>query len=381
MALDPSDADGIPAELIALYSDAELALIALLAEAIADGIDTPEWEARQPAAMLRFHRQAEALAAHLQAQMPVMVDAAVVAAADMGRDAVDEDLGKATAGAAAGRAGRDPRTMARARGAWSTLATVTARIPAVADALYGNVVTQVQVRNREVPRATPHAGGVYGAPTANATRLDAAQQALDILTKRGITGFRDAASRNWSLTSYIEMKSRTIVNQELIDSHTQRMLERGQTLVVVSSHSRSSPQCQPYEGQVLSLDGESGTVIRPDATGGAPVRVKIKATMDEARSHGFRHPNCKHAVSAYIPGASKTFTTKPDPDGYAATQKQRAIERAMRDAKRAKAAAITPQARQRVNARIQVLNDAMTTHLDEWDLKRRRRRETPGHAR
>ncbi|MBM4686482.1 hypothetical protein GS532_22725 [Rhodococcus hoagii] len=88
---------------------------------------------------------------------------------------------------------------------------------------------------------------------------------------------------------------------------------------------------QPFEGQVLSLSGETGTVIRPSAVGGRGVKVRIKATLEQARAAGFQHPNCGHAVSAFVPGASRTFKTEPNPEGYEATQQQRAMERGIRD--------------------------------------------------
>ena len=81
MALDPSEAAGLPDELINLYTEAELALMSMLAEAIVAGIDTPEWEARQPAEMLRFRQQAQLLALQLQSQMPALVEGAVAGAA------------------------------------------------------------------------------------------------------------------------------------------------------------------------------------------------------------------------------------------------------------------------------------------------------------
>jgi hypothetical protein len=364
MALDPSEAAGIPDELINLYTEAELALMSMLAEAIVAGIDTPEWEARQPAEMLRFRQQAQLLALQLQSQMPALVEGAVAGAAERGREAADEDLKALPKPPPVPPVtpDRDRKTRAAIYAGQQVLSTVTARIPGAAGELHSQVTTQIIAR---------HSG-------QTGTRLDAAQQALDILTKRGVTGFRDSAGRNWSLASYIEMKSRTIVNQELIDGHTDRMLERGQTLIVVSSHSNPAPQCQPYEGQVLSLDGESGTVIRPNATGGRAVKVKIKATLREARSKGFQHPNCGHAVSAFIPGGSRTFETRPDPAGYAASQKQRAMERAVRDTKRQQAVAVAPQRKRELAARLKAQQAAIAAHTAQHDLKRRPNRERLG---
>lgn len=365
MALDPSEAAGLPDELINLYTEAELALMAMLAQAIVAGIDTPEWEARQPAEMLRFKRQAQAIALQVQSQMPALVEGAVAGAAERGREAADEDL-KALPKAPPVppvTPARDRKTRAAIFAGQQVLSQVTARIPGAAGELHSQVTTQIIARSSGV---------------RSGTRLDAAQQALDILTKRGVTGFRDAAGRNWSLASYIEMKSRTIVNQELIDGHTDRMLERGQTLIVVSSHSNPAPQCQPFEGQVLSLDGEAGTVVRPNATGGRAVKVKIKATLREARSKGFQHPRCAHAISAFIPGGSRTFETKPDPAGYAASQKQRAMERAVRDTKRQQAVAVTPQRKRELAERLKAQRAAIAAHTAQHDLKRRPNRERLG---
>lgn len=396
MALDPEDARNIPDELIALYTAAELALLTAMAHAIAKGIDTDDWLTIQTEQQLLFRQHAEQLARHLQLQMPKALEQTVQDAATLGEDAADADADEpgtrrtpapATVGAAgavgapAARQRNTARTVAQTQQAWSTLARVTQALPANADALYSQVVTEVQVRNREIPRPGKPTGGILGAPTATGTRLDAAQQALDILTQRGITGFRDSRGRNWSLASYVEMLSRTVVNDAMREAHIERALEHGHTLMVVSSHSNPAPQCQPFEGQILSLDGSTGTVTLESATTGRPIRVKVKATLSEAKSRGLFHPNCGHAISRYVPGASKTYTTKPDPEGYAATQKQRAMERAIRATRTKQAVAITPQAKREVNARLRAQRAAIQAHVDKHGLTRRPRREQINRAR
>lgn len=387
MALDPSEAAGIPDELIAMYTDAELALLALMVDAITRGIDSPEWAAQQPAELLKFRAQAQTIAAQLQAAMPAMVGEALDEANGRAVEAADEDVKDVPKVAPIPKPDSDEAKRAAARAkaakiaAWKTLSEFTAAIPKAAEQAMVDVTGQIQVRNREVPRIGPATGKLGGALTPEGTRLDAAQQALDILAKRGITGFKDASGRNWSLTSYIEMKSRTIVNNELREANAERMLDRGQNLVVISSHSRSAPQCQPYEGQVISLDGETGTVIRPNATGGKAVKVKIKATMADARSKGLFHPNCGHTSSSYVPGASKTFTTELDLAGYKATQDQRALERDLRELKRAQALASNPLARKAALAKVKAQQAAIAAHTKQHNLKRRTRRESPNVAR
>ncbi|MDQ0281814.1 phage minor capsid protein [Rhodococcoides fascians] len=168
------------------------------------------------------------------------------------------------------------------------------------------------------------------------------------------------------------------MNNTLMESHIDRMLDRGLDLVVVSSHRNPAPNCQPFEGQVLSIGEERpGTVERPNATGGAPVTVRVKATMDEARTQGFRHPNCRHSVAAFIPGASRTFTPEPDEDGYKATQQLRAMERAIRETKRRQAVAIEPNAKRALATKLRTQQSTLKQHVDANDLKRRALRERP----
>ncbi len=378
MALDPSEAAGIPNKLIALYSDAELALLTAMTQAIISGIDSLEWEVMQPQEMLRFRRLAESIAAQLQAQMPSMVTDAIVEAAARGRAAADADLADVPTALPKppGLYHPAPQTRQAAQQAWLTLTQFTQQIPGNAVGLYGQVITQVRMRSANTPRVKQSAGELFGNQMAPGERLEAVQKSLDQLTKRGITGFRDGRGRNWSLSSYAEMKSRTVVNQTLIDSHTDRMVERGQDLIVVSSHRNPAPQCQPFEGQVLSLGGESGTVIRPSAVGGHAVKIHIEATLEQARAAGFQHPNCGHAVSAFVPGASRTFKTEPNPESYAATQKQRAIEREIRDTKRRIAVSATAEAKRQNTARLRELQTQMREHVAAHDLKRRPKRES-----
>lgn len=372
MSLNPENAESIPRKLIGMYSATELKLLGMMADAVSKGIDTPEWAAQQPAEMLRFRNQAQQLANGLTAAAPSVVGEAVQAAAKFGRDAVDADID--LAGHLAAKSWRpaglqanltvgktlEQRALEDGVGA---LARVNQALPGAASNLYQQVTTRVN--------ATP--------VSSDLTRRQAVQQALDVLTARGITGFKDNAGRNWSLSTYVEMKSRTLVNNTLRESHEQQALARGHDLLVVSSHANPAPVCQPYEGQVLSIgqNAKEGSTIRPNATGGDPVRVKVKATLSDARSKGLFHPNCKHATSIYLPGASRTFTTEPNEDGYKATQQQRAMERAIRDTKRRQAVAIEPSVKKRLNATLRSQQTALKQHVEANDLKRRSLRERP----
>lgn len=129
------------------------------------------------------------------------------------------------------------------------------------------------------------------------------------LQARGITGFIDRANKRWNLSTYTQMVSRTTTREVALNAQANRLLEHGVDLVVVDSSvgrlgkriligytqggraKRSQERyespcdlCRPWEGATLSLTG---------ATPGYP-------TLDEARTAGLFHPNCTHVYSMAI---------------------------------------------------------------------------------
>lgn len=124
--------------------------------------------------------------------------------------------------------------------------------------------------------------------------------------------------------------------------------------------------CRPFEGKVLSLTGRIPTAgeVGSHAYGG---------TLAHARDEGFMHPNCRHAIAAFIPGLTKP-PTKPtaDPDGDQLRQTQRSLERSVREAKRRLAASkqmgFEPHIRQD-QARLAAAREALRSFIDEHDRK------------
>jgi hypothetical protein len=90
----------------------------------------------------------------------------------------------------------------------------------------------------------------------------------------------------------VEARNRGLLN---------RVLENGFDLVQVSSHLTSCNQCAPWEGQILSMTGE---------TAGYP-------TVAEAEAGGLFHPNCRHAINTINPSlANKTKSYSGEKDAY-----------------------------------------------------------------
>lgn len=212
------------------------------------------------------------------------------------------------------------------------------------------------------------------------TRLQAAQHVFDRLGSRGITGFRDVAGRNWSLSSYVEMAVRTETGRVAIDGHTTALQDAGQDLVKISDSPRECPECRPWEGKVLSLTGATVAGLMPSAVGGPAVRVDVAGTIAQARSAGLFHPNCTHSQSLFLPGATTVARPTSDPAGYDAKQRQRAMERKVREWKRREALALDDAARAQARAKVRDWQKALRQHVDEHDLKRLSRREQIGVA-
>lgn len=198
---------------------------------------------------------------------------------------------------------------------------------------------------RAMPTGSP--GSALSLP-----RIQAAQKALDALALLGIVGFVDSAGRRWGLTSYVEMATRTTVSNAWDDLHAAALVRSGLDLVQVSTYSPegSCAQCRPWLGRILSLTG--ATADRP--------------TLAQAKAAGFRHPNCR---CFWIPlGTAATADAAPAglaraARAYAASQRQRALEREVRRAQRRAHAAITPAARSAARRHLATARAALDVHL------------------
>lgn len=238
--------------------------------------------------------------------------------------------------------------------------------------LHDMILARATGMHAEVMRA---ASGMVGNPaSAEIDRLALAQKMLNDFTSRGITAYVDRSGRRWSLTAYVEMSTRTALARLASDSYLMAAAAAGYDLVRVTVVPNCSPMCAPYQGGLLSIRGLSGD-WSPIATG---VRVP---TVAEARVHGFEHPNCRHRMVVWHPGDPVPTPPAIDPADYENTQRLRALERALRAAKRQQAGALTPAAAQRATTRVRGLQARIRDHVDTTNAPRMRRRELVGAPR
>ncbi|MFI9824424.1 phage minor capsid protein [Streptomyces sp. NPDC052013] len=370
MPVSPWMAEDLSAGVRDLYADAEERLLAMIARRLADGIDTPQWLEAKLADVQALRRGAQAVVDELGRSTSLEVHDAVAEAYNVGARAGLVELGALDDDTAARIAEQTPGTRRADRLAMETIAVVTESHRGIlrgVEDVYRNVLAQAA--------ATPLIGVE--------TRRQATQNAVARFTQRGVTSFVDRSGRNWSMTTYAEMATRTAVGRAAVEAHADQLSAAGIELVMVSESPHECPKCRPWEGKILALDGPDGsrTVEVQHATeDGLTVRVDIAGTLDEARRAGLQHPNCRHTTRAYLPGLTRApVKAAKDPDGYAATQRQREIERHIRKHKLNAAGAVDPAAKRRAEARVRAWQEQMRGHLKAHpELMRKRYREQPG---
>lgn len=369
MSINPQQARNEPAnQLVAEYERLELILLELISDRLRKGAAAPDWAQRQLTEITTFRTAARTLVGKIAGTSATLLDAAMRQSIKDGKAAATADVAKAekgTTGNILRNDGTRPATDSRA------IALIVDQAHAATTALHTGILRGSEDIYRKVV-----ARGAVATVSGVQTRVQATQRALDEFAAHGITGFRDSNGKTWSMTAYAEMAVRTASTRALITSHNETLTERGYDLVVVSSHPRPAPVCQPYERQILSLSGQNiGDVELPSRRTGEPTTVRVKASLAEAMSRGFQHPSCRHRTQLFVPGVTDTTPTEPDDEGYENTQELRRLERGVRDWKRRAAAAIDPDAKKAANAKAREWQARIKQHTEQTGVGRRRDRE------
>jgi hypothetical protein len=210
-----------------------------------------------------------------------------------------------------------------------------------------------------------------------ATPAEAQAQAWRELTAKGVTGFTDAKGREWNLATYVEMAVRTATQRAYNASHRERLTLAGIHYFTPSTTGRPCPLCAPWEGRVLA-DRGAGTVTEPDAATNEPVTFEVAGTIEDATLAGLFHPNCKHTLTAYLPGVTQLVPNQwsaRDEQRYRDTQKLRALEREVRKHRQVQAAAITDTQRAAAARQVRAAQAQVRAHTQATGMLRRARRE------
>ena len=371
----PDDRDGLDrlvAQLVDLFGSAERRLLAAVALQLRAGLEAG---ADSPVRALRLgelNRDAETIVAWLTQQYPDVVDSILETAAERGATAALAELPEA-----GGRVVED-LTSARSLPGLGAVVALTADLT--------NTLSNVTERVLRYPRDVYQSAIAFAAPDfllGMGTTRTAQQAAWGKLLRGGVTGFTDVRGRRWALSSYVEMATRSATRRAYDDSKVTTMQSHGISLVSVVVGAGSCKACADWAGKILRTDsGPIGRVSVPNLAGDGEVTVTVAGALDDAKRHGWRHPNCRCSTVAYLPGLSVIAdVTHYDPDAEAARQKLRYLEREVRAAK-VEASADVGDGKTAANARVRALQAKIREHINETGLIRQRHREQPnlGHV-
>lgn len=357
MVTTPGLSETLAAEIAALYARAHEYLIARMAAKIGPGIAAPAWAARQMTEVTAYRQHADQVMRAVSRESASPIGAAIRSAAKRGDESAREELIRR------GSIGRARTTDVDNR----TVANLAAQLHNQLEHMRPTVVNSAMNAYQRVVNES-----LAGTATGTETRQQAAQRALNRFAADGVTGFNDAAGRRWSMDTYVEMSTRTSMMNATVEGHTQRLLNMGEEFVVVSDHAQECKMCRPWEGEILSLTGSNTGRVEMEGE-----EFQVKGTLQQARSAGLFHPNCRHSYSLYIPGVSKAFGAKADPEGDKARQKLRRLEREKRQLLRMKAASLDPAQTKLMNQKIAAKTKQIKDHVASVDgLKRIPARES-----
>ncbi|WP_440063795.1 phage minor capsid protein [Streptosporangium sp. OZ121] len=386
---------GTPAEAVAqgleqarlvaaMYADAEEALLARVAARVAEGLDdddTSLWEAKRLGEIGQLRKDAERIINRLEAAAKAAAKRAVVEAWSAGMDSAvvgavldvhDEKIRK-----------RLERTLRDARKVGSKALVNPGQGVAELAAQTVRLITSVRLGalravDDDYRRVVAETAGraLVGAET----RRDAAQRALNRFAQQGITGFRtqetaDRPARTWSMPQYVEMAMRTAMARAATDGHMATLRDAGMDLVIVSRLPYTCKLCDPWEGKILSQSGPAGIRQEPSEIDDSLVEVDVAGTVQEAREAGLMHPNCGHSLSAYLPGVTRPREVEPRAATYGDAQKQRYLERQIRDYKRRAAVALDADARRKADEKVAEYQKQLREHTKAAGLRRTPARE------
>jgi len=343
-------------KLAAIYGEAERVLLHRIATTLAKGMDSPRWAEDKLLEVQLLLARCRGDLQSLAGKSSDEITAAIMKAYNSGRAGALADL------AVAGLANK-----VAAGGNLSTIHQVKALIGQTVTGMLDQHATILRsvddIYRKVIASTTPlQLAGVE-------TRRQVAQRALNEFADQGVSSFVDRSGRQWSMTSYTEMTTRTAARRAQVDGHTAQLQDAGQDLVIASNHSQECSRCRPWEGKVLSLSGAA----RIDG-------VRFAATLDEARAAGFLHPGCRHTVGLYIPEVTEAPTGTADPEGDANRQQLRYLERGVRAYRAREAAALDPSAKAEAAAKAREWQARIRQHVADTGVKRQPARERLGAA-
>lgn len=180
---------------------------------------------------------------------------------------------------------------------------------------------------------------------AMATGSMTLQQAIDTAVKdfldQGINCIVYKDGKRVNIADYVRMVLRTTATRAALQGKSAKYKALGYDTVVTSSYDMCSETCKPWQGRIYIDDtftGWSGeTRMQGDMLWGKSGYCgKWFPLLSEAIKRGLFHPNCRHSINLWRDGdpLPESVDNSDNERRYKLEQQQRALERAVRKAKR-----------------------------------------------
>lgn len=203
---------------------------------------------------------------------------------------------------------------------------------------------------------------------------------INRLKANGITGFIDHGGHRWSAEAYTAMDIRTTMANTARAAVWETNQDFGNDLYSVSYHDGARPLCYPWQNKVISSLDRSGVTYDLD---GNEIPIYPQSSTSYGQPAGLFGINCKHYPTPFIPGVSlirgQPMSEEANKQAYEDSQKQRALERKIREEKRdlmmMKAQGAPDEVIKAQRAKIRQTDDDIDNFCAETGRARRQNRE------
>lgn len=363
--VSPTPPDEFYFEIARAYQQAELEILGQIKNRLLQGqlLDELDWQTARLAEIQQVRKQAVSVLAKVNSSMTSKINGAFGAAYKGGEWAALKD--------AAGFLPEKPTAVSSA--------ARQAAVRAAANAMTGGMAQTMPklLRQLEDDYARVINDTVLRVQAGSGDRRTQTGRALEQLFGMGV---KTGPGGKMNLPDYVTMAMRTGVAQTSIAGHMDTLGANGLDLVYIQPGPRHCDQCDEWSNKPLwRTTGPTGQQYTENLVDGKQYRVMVWGTLDQARAAGWGHPNCRCNVGAFIPGATVLPKPRPpwDKEGYEAQQKQRGIERKIREWKVRGALATSAADVAKANGKVALWQEAMRSLLKEHPaLKRQARRES-----
>ena len=317
MPIGVSEYEHLAGEMLALYEEAEQTMLKRVARRLARGVTTDGWTEKKYAEVNAVKKELADVVDGLTTGRRTLAKNSLYSAYTGSVGAFETEASKFTDWA--GITKISPNTQ--------KVVSILAELDESLDAADRMILRKASDAYADI---VGHVSAEVAAGTI--TVREAVKRELERFAARGITSFVDKAGRAWEMSTYAEMATLTAIERATIQGYTDTMQAYGFDLAVISGHVGACPLCAAWEGVIVSVSGND----------------KKYPSLSDAEGAGVFHPRCLHHLSTYYEGISKGTRDHPrkvrEPSAeYSYRQRQRALERKVRQWKRCMAVATTPQ--------------------------------------